>query len=98
MFNLILSQLKVKLQQFMKWPRKPQTHDYTQDKWGSTYVFEAIEEGELGYMTGQGQQVKLGDYILLSDGHSSCSYQVKKIDYYCNQPDMWIALLQKVLT
>lgn len=96
MFHSVLSQLQVKLQQQIKPRRRPKIHDYTQDEWGSNYIFEAIEGGNRGYMTGQGQGIKLGDYVLLSDQTSPCQYQVEKIDYYSNQPDIWIALLKNV--
>lgn len=46
-------------------------------------------------MTGQGEDVDRGDYILLQYGSDCVRYQVKEIDYYAKPPDMWIALLKK---
>ena len=71
-------------------------HDYTQLESGENYIYEPIGEGERGYLTGQGHNIKYGDYILLPSATCPCQYQVEKIDYYCNQPDIWIALVKKV--
>ncbi|MBD6615231.1 hypothetical protein FNW02_05050 [Komarekiella sp. 'clone 1'] len=77
--------------------QKNRVHDYSQFVWGSDYVFEAIN-GELGgYMTGQGKGIKPNDYIILQRGSKSYKYQVEEIDYYCDPPDMWMALLKQVL-
>ena len=95
MVKSFLNQLKIELQR-IKPRRQPKTHDYSRAQLGSDYIFETIEEGQQGYMTGQGQGMKLGDYVLLPDNSYPCQYQVEKIDYYCNQPDIWIALLRKV--
>jgi len=75
--------------------QKPKLYDYTSNNCQDTYVFEALNGGEKGYMTGQGQGVKCGDYILLPDRSGSCRYQVDTIEYYSNPPNMWTALLQK---
>ena len=47
-------------------------------------------------MTARGKGVKLNDYIILQIGSESHRYQVDKIDYYSNPPDMWMALIKKV--
>ncbi|ARV58395.1 hypothetical protein BZZ01_06870 [Nostocales cyanobacterium HT-58-2] len=73
-----------------------QTYDYTQRISGRDYVFESVDNQEKGYMTGWGKDIKRGDYIILRNGSSAYRYQVEEIDYYCEPPDMWIALLQKV--
>ncbi|MBE9038961.1 hypothetical protein [aff. Roholtiella sp. LEGE 12411] len=72
-------------------------HDYSQFVCGTDYIFEPID-GELeGYMTGQGKGIKPSDYIILRRGYQSYKYQVEGIDYYCDPPDMWMALLKQVL-
>lgn len=76
---------------------KNKTYDYTQLVYGRDYVFEAVEDNPAkGYMTAQCQGVKRGDYIILRNGSNSHRYQVEKIDYYSQPPDMWVALLHKV--
>jgi MioC protein len=72
------------------------THDYTQSYGREDYIFEPIEEGKRGYLTGQGKGIKRGDYLILSDGSHCHRYQVEDIDYYSNSSDMWIALLKKM--
>ncbi|MBF2019566.1 MAG: hypothetical protein IGR93_05530 [Hydrococcus sp. C42_A2020_068] len=77
--------------------RKPKTHNYTKLVWGENYIFESIDEENEGYMTGSGKGIECGDELILSKGTNSCRYQVEKIDYYSNPPDMWIAQLKKVM-
>ena len=72
-------------------------HDYTQLESGKNYIYEPIGKGEKGYLTGEGHNVKCGDYILLPMATAPGQYQVEKIDYYCNQPNIWIALVKKVV-
>jgi MioC protein len=74
--------------------QKSKTYDYRQLIEGRDYIFESIEGGDRAYLTGQGKNVKRSDYLILSD---RSHYQVEKIDYYANPPDMWIALLKRVL-
>ncbi|MBW4612413.1 MAG: hypothetical protein KME21_03885 [Desmonostoc vinosum HA7617-LM4] len=76
---------------------KNKIHDYSQFIWGSDYVFEPLNEGTEGYMTGIGKGVKPGHQIILRRGSELYKYQVEAIDYYCDPPDMWIGLLRKVL-
>lgn len=82
------------LQDQLQQPNK--THNYTQLVSGEGYVFELIDGGIKGYMTSSGKGVKPGDYIVVADEVSSARYQVEKIDYYSNPPEMWIALLKRV--
>ncbi|GAB1545528.1 hypothetical protein NUACC21_82040 [Scytonema sp. NUACC21] len=76
---------------------KNKTYDYTKYVCGRDYVFELADNLTQGYMTGQGKGIQPGDYIILHDGSNSERYQVEAIDYYSEPPDMWIALLQKVM-
>ena len=73
------------------------TYDYSQYVCGRDYVFELVDDLKKGYMTGQGKGIKRGDYIILKNGFNSCRYQVEEIDYYSEPPDMWMALLNKVI-
>ncbi|MBW4559169.1 MAG: hypothetical protein KME59_25270 [Trichormus sp. ATA11-4-KO1] len=70
-------------------------HDYTRLVQGKDYVFELLDEGITGQMTGVGKGIKPCDYIILQHGCEIERYQVEEIDYYSDPPDMWIALLQK---
>ncbi|MEH2467373.1 hypothetical protein [Nostoc sp.] len=76
---------------------KNKIHNYSQQVWGSDYVFECFNEGMIGYMTGVGKGIKPGDRIILRQGYESYQYQVEEIDYYCEPSDMWMALLKQVL-
>ncbi|MCC5627943.1 hypothetical protein LC613_07260 [Nostoc sphaeroides CHAB 2801] len=76
--------------------RKHKVHDYSQLVCGSDYVFERLNEGMLGYMTGIGKGIKPRDRIVLRQGCESSQYQVEEIDYYSDPSDMWIALLKQV--
>ncbi|MEH2459969.1 hypothetical protein [Nostoc sp.] len=77
--------------------KKYKTHDYSQQVWGNDYVFERLNEGTAGYMTGIGKGIKPGDRIILREGSESYQYQVEEIDYYSDPSDMWMALLKQVL-
>ncbi|MDZ8024982.1 MAG: hypothetical protein RMY36_022935 [Nostoc sp. SerVER01] len=72
-------------------------HDYSQQIWGSDYIFERVNEGTIGYMTGVGNGIKASDRIILRKGSESYQYQIEEIDYYSYPSDMWIALLKQVL-
>lgn len=73
------------------------THDYSQQLCGSDYIFERVNEGTIGYMTGVGIGVKASDRIILRQGSESYQYQIEEIDYYSYPSDMWIALLKQVV-
>lgn len=72
------------------------THDYTCHQFGVDYVFESTDAGSKGYMTGQGNGVKQGDYLLLKNGEVTERYQVEGADYYSSPSNMWVASLIKV--
>ncbi|MEH2163350.1 MAG: hypothetical protein V7K38_20525 [Nostoc sp.] len=76
--------------------QKNKIHDYSQLVYGSDYVFERINEGMIGYMTGVGKGIKPCDRIILREGCESYQYQVEEVDYYSDPSDMWIALLKQV--
>ncbi|MHC5610202.1 MAG: hypothetical protein ACYTXA_04035 [Nostoc sp.] len=76
--------------------QKNKIHDYSQQVWGTDYVFEDLNEGIMGYMTGVGKTIKPGDRIILRKGCEFYQYQVQEIDYYSNPSDMWMALLKQV--
>jgi hypothetical protein len=80
----------------IKFKQKNKIHDYSQKVWGSDYVFERLNEGMMGYMTGVGKGIKPCDRIILREGCESYEYQVEEVDYYSDPSDMWIALLKQV--
>ncbi|MEH2323948.1 MAG: hypothetical protein V7K32_10305 [Nostoc sp.] len=79
-----------------KLKNKNKIHDYSQQLWGIDYVFEHLNEGIIGYMTGIGRGIKPCDRIILRQDCGSYQYQVEEIDYYSDPSDMWIALLKKL--
>ncbi|WP_138497923.1 hypothetical protein [Nostoc sp. PA-18-2419] len=77
--------------------KKKKIHDYSRQVWGSDYIFERVNEGTIGYMTGVGNGIKASDRIILRQGTESYQYQIEEIDYYSYPSDMWIALLKQVV-
>ncbi|BAY10915.1 hypothetical protein [Calothrix sp. NIES-2098] len=76
--------------------QKHKIHDYTQLIRGRDYIFETLQGGLRGYMTGTGKGIKPRDYIILQHGSQNYRYQVEEIDYYADPSDMWIALVKQV--
>ncbi|QLE40139.1 hypothetical protein FD723_06490 [Nostoc sp. C052] len=91
-----LNKLSLVISSVAKLKQKNRIHDYSQQIWGSDYVFERLNEGMIGYMTGVGTGIKPCDRIILREGCESYQYQVEEIDYYSDPSDMWIALLKQV--
>ncbi len=77
--------------------QRKKIHDYSEQVLGSDYIFERVNEGTIGYMTGVGNGIKASDRIILRQGTESYQYQIEEIDYYSYPSDMWIALLKQVL-
>lgn len=75
--------------------RLNKTHHYQVSNDRHNHVFVPKDGGIRAYMTEQGQGVEPGDYLILQRGSTSNRYQVDKINYYSNPPDMWIALLKQ---
>ncbi len=96
MFNIFVTHLRVKCPKITP-NRIGKVHDYSQCDSKVDYIFESIDGGNRGYMTGQKPGIQPGDYVLLLENRDQCRYQVEKVDYYSNQQDIWIALLKKVL-
>jgi hypothetical protein len=94
--NVIFAPLLGFLSSKTKQPEN-KTHDYTKGVSGTDYVFEPVDNLTKGYMTAQRQGVKHGDYIILQNATNCDRYQVEEIDYYSDPPDMWIALVKKVI-
>ncbi|MDJ0736245.1 MAG: hypothetical protein QNJ47_19640 [Nostocaceae cyanobacterium] len=92
---MFLSLINVVLSIFKRQNHK--TYDYTHYIVGRDYVFEPTNNETQGYMTGQDRGIKCGDYILLYRNSQLERYQVEEIDYYLEPPDMWIALLKKIV-
>lgn len=76
--------------------RTQKTHDYSQLIKSIDYVFEPLNQGLEGQMTGVGKGIKSHDYIILKCESELSYYQIQEIDYYADPPDMWMALLKKV--
>ena len=77
------------------------THNYTRHVQDDHYVIEAAiaapDDGcDRFTMTSYGDRVRAGDVILLRQNGEKVRYQVEQIDYYCDQPDLWTALLVKL--
>jgi hypothetical protein len=78
------------------------THNYTRQIQDDHYVIEAaIAAPEDNHrdrftMTAYGTRIRAGDFILLRQNGERVRYQVEQIDYYCDQPDLWTALLVKL--
>jgi hypothetical protein len=85
------------LESLLSLTKSPKIHDYRQYESGIDYVFELVDNTDIGYMTGQGTGIKPGDYLLLLINHQVCKYQIKEIDYYSNPSDMWIASLKYII-
>ena len=79
----------------MNAPQKAKTHNFTQQICGCDYSIEPVEDGKK-CMTGQGNNIRQGDYLWLKEDNKIIQYQVEAIDYYLEPPDMWIALLNKM--
>ncbi|MEH2168984.1 MAG: hypothetical protein V7K41_20455 [Nostoc sp.] len=91
-----LNKLAVVISPVTELKQKKKTHDYRQQVCGGDYIFERLNEGTIGYMTGVGKSVKTCDRIILREGCESYQYQVEEIDYYSAPSDMWIALLKQI--
>lgn len=75
--------------------RHQKTHDYTHYQASVDYVFEPINHGAAGYMTGQGRGFRRGDRLILLINGVKAEYQIETIDYYSSPDTTWIALLTK---
>lgn len=76
-------------------PNPHKTHHYTVSDEIHDHIFAPKNGGIRAYMTQQGKGIKRGDYLILQAGSNSNRYQVDKISYYSDPPDMWIALLRQ---
>jgi hypothetical protein len=84
----VISRLRGRLKESFK------VHDYTHQKPGIDYVFEAADIPNQSYMTGQGKGINVGDRLLLQQEGEIRTYLVKKVDYYADPSNIWIALLE----
>lgn len=91
-----LNKLALVISPVIELKQKNKIHDYRQQVCGGDYIFERLNEGTIGYMTGVGKSVKACDRIILREGCESYQYQVEEIDYYSAPSDMWIALLKQI--
>jgi hypothetical protein len=71
---------------------RPQTHDYTRRTWGYDYSTIAVLEGGMRLrLVGWGEGIQADDYLILPNDGETTRYQVEKIDYRIDPPDMWFA-------
>jgi hypothetical protein len=71
---------------------EPETHDYTEGTWGHDYTIRAvIDGGRRLLLTGWGEGVRRGDFILLDNKGRSTRYRIDAIEYDRDPPDMWKA-------
>ena len=73
--------------------RAPQTHDYTDRTWGHDYVFSPADRaGYVGHLTGWGSGIVAGDFLVLRHPEGGTTrYEVTRILYFEDPPDMWSA-------
>lgn len=69
------------------------TYNYSRYSNGQDYIFSAIDSNQ-AYLTAQGGNPQVGDFLILKLNHQTYRYEIRHIDYYCNPSDMWIALIQ----
>lgn len=70
---------------------KAVTHDYTARYWGHDFTFAPLP-GSRGSMSGWGEGLKAGDYLLLPHNEGGTTrYVIDKIEYYRDPRDMWHA-------
>ena len=74
-------------------------HDFRKNKrgWGHDYTFEPSDDGVRGRAAGWKHGIKVGDILLFSNAKSPSGespYQVTKIKYFRDPPDMWKADLE----
>lgn len=69
-------------------------HDYRNAKrgFGWNLTYRPLPDNKLS-ATGWGFGIKYGDYMLLTNGLEDTRYQVSKISYCRDPPDMWNAIL-----
>ena len=67
------------------------THDFTDRYYGHDYCFYPIDHGLRGQMIGWGDDVHVGDYLILQNPPNGTRYRVTSISYYVDPPDMWTA-------
>lgn len=80
-----------------KLKQNTKTHYYTKYEDAHDHIFELREGGIKAYMTGEGKGIQRGDYLILQENSHAEPYQVDKINYYSNPPDMWVAILKQAL-
>ena len=67
------------------------THDYTARGFGHDYTYEPHNNGLEAEMSGWGQGISAGDFLLLQNKDKSTRYQVVTIRYCPDPNDMWFA-------
>lgn len=69
----------------------PQTHDYTNRGWGHDYIFNPVDGGLRGKISGFGVGIREGDFLILQNKGDTTRYRVESIKYCSDPKDMWHA-------
>lgn len=67
------------------------THDYTLKCWGHDCIVRPVDGGMKLDLTGWGDGLRTGDFILLRNGTGSSRYRLDAVRYEYDPPDMWHA-------
>lgn len=71
------------------------THDYTERSWGHDFTIQRAENGGMNLgASGWGRGIRAGDFLILPNKDSTTRYEVERITYYHDPPDMWRAGLK----
>lgn len=66
------------------------THDYTRRYLGHDFLIHRVEnEGWLIHVSGWGEGLREGDYLILPNTEGSTRYRLVSVSYYADPPDMW---------
>ena len=76
--------------------RGKKNHDFTLQEPDIDFCFEPFSQNTQGYLTGQGSDVKLGDFITLKVDSLSQKYVIEEMDFYSSPDDMWVARVVRV--
>lgn len=76
-------------------PADNRVHDYTFRTWGHDYIIGRVEDGgKRLHVSGWGEGIRAGHFILLPNGETSTRYQVSEIKYMRDPRDQWFAVLR----
>jgi len=68
-------------------------HDYTIRTWGHDYTVLEVKSGGASIrLSGWGNGLRDGDFILLQNGDGSTRYLLRDVKYLYDPRDMWFAV------